>query len=84
MDTNLKSSVRTGMDVDAFKKDIKQHLHYTLAKDKFSTTEWDNYRSVVLSVMDRLHDRWIDTQRRYYHDKCKRVYYISMEFLIGR
>ena len=84
MSTDLQIDPRTGMDVDAFKKDIEQHLHYTLAKDKLSTTDWDNYRSVVLSVMDRLHDRWIDTQQRYYRDESKRVYYISMEFLIGR
>ncbi len=84
MDTDVQVAPRTGMNVDAFKKDIEQHLHYTLAKDKFSTTEWDNYRSVVLSVMDRLHDRWIDTQQSYYREESKRVYYISMEFLIGR
>ena len=84
MSTDLQVDPRTGMDVDAFKKDIEQHLHYTLAKDKLSTTEWDNYRSVVLSVMDRLHDRWIDTQQRYYREESKRVYYLSMEFLIGR
>ena len=75
---------RAGMDVDSFKEDIKQHLRYTLAKDKYSSTEWDNYRSVVLSVMDRLHDRWLNTQQRYYDDNEKRVYYISMEYLIGR
>ncbi len=75
---------RAGMDVDSFKEDIKQHLRYTLAKDKYSSTEWDNYRSVVLSVMDRLHDRWLNTQQRYYSDDEKRVYYISMEYLIGR
>ncbi|WP_372904393.1 glycogen/starch/alpha-glucan phosphorylase [Rhodohalobacter sp.] len=75
---------RAGMDVDSFKEDIKQHLRYTLAKDKYSSTEWDSYRSVVLSVMDRLHDRWLDTQQRYYDDNKKRVYYISMEYLIGR
>ncbi|MGM0744737.1 MAG: glycogen/starch/alpha-glucan phosphorylase, partial [Bacteroidota bacterium] len=75
---------RAGMDVDSFKQDIKQHLRYTLAKDKYSSTEWDSYRSVVLSVMDRLHDRWLDTQQRYYDDNKKRVYYISMEYLIGR
>ena len=74
MDTDVQVAPRTGMDVDAFKKDIEQHLHYTLAKDKFSTTQWDNYRSVVLSVMDRLHDRWIDTQQRYYREESKRVY----------
>lgn len=84
MPTDHSRHPRTGMDVDAFKQDIQQHLKYTLAKDELSTTEWDNYRSVVLSVMDRLHDRWIDTQQRYYRKGSKRVYYISMEFLIGR
>lgn len=84
MSIDLQVEPRTGMDVDAFKKDIEQHLHYTLAKDELSTTDWDNYRSVVLSVMDRLHDRWINTQQRYYREGSKRVYYLSMEFLIGR
>jgi len=78
------SEVRSGMDVDSFREDIKQHLKYTLAKDEYSSTEWDNYRSVVLSVMDRLHDRWIETQQGYYKEDRKRVYYLSMEYLIGR
>lgn len=72
------------MDVDSFKKDIEEHLRYTLAKDQYSSTAWDDYRSVVLSVMDRLHDRWIQTQQGYYKSDEKRVYYISMEYLIGR
>ncbi|HEX6983121.1 MAG TPA: glycogen/starch/alpha-glucan phosphorylase [Balneolaceae bacterium] len=75
---------RAGMDVDSFREDIKQHLRYTLAKDDFSSTEWDRYLSVVLAVMDRLHDRWINTQQWYYQQKSKRVYYLSMEYLIGR
>lgn len=77
-------TVRGGMNVDSFREDIKQHLRYTLAKDEYSSTEWDNYRSVVLSMMDRLHDRWIETQQGYYNDDKKRVYYLSMEYLIGR
>lgn len=75
---------RNGMDIDSFREDIKQHLRYTLAKDDYSSTGWDNYRSVVLTVMDRLHDRWIETQQNYYNSDSKRVYYISMEYLIGR
>ena len=63
MSTDPALNPRTGMDVDSFREDIKQHLHYTLAKDKYSSTEWDQYRSVVLAVMDRLHDRWINTQQ---------------------
>lgn len=75
---------RTGMDVDSFREDIKQHLRFTLAKDEYSTTDWDNYKSVVLAVMDRLNDKWIETQQGYHKNNVKRVYYISMEFLIGR
>ncbi len=75
---------RTGMDADAFREDIRQHLRYTLAKDHFSATDWDHYRSVVLSLLDRLHDRWIDTQQTWYRNDSKRVYYLSMEYLIGR
>ncbi|WP_234567407.1 glycogen/starch/alpha-glucan phosphorylase [Rhodohalobacter sp. 614A] len=75
---------RSGMDVDSFREDIEQHLRYTLSKDKYSATEWDNYRSVVLAVMDRLHERWINTQQGYYDNDVKRVYYLSMEYLIGR
>ena len=38
----------------------------------------------VERVRDLLVDRWIDTQRLYYDEKAKRVYYLSLEFLLGR
>ncbi|MGD8747124.1 MAG: glycogen/starch/alpha-glucan phosphorylase [Balneolaceae bacterium] len=84
MPTDTTLNTRTGMDADSFREDIKQHLHYTLAKDQYSSTDWDHYRSVVLAVMDRLNERWINTQQGYYANKSKRVYYLSMEYLIGR
>jgi starch phosphorylase len=64
--------------------DIRNHMRYTLAKDEHSANDWDRYRSLVLTVLDRLHDKWIQTQQKYYAKDVKRVYYISMEFLIGR
>lgn len=73
-----------GMDKDSIKEDIQRHLRYTLAKDEYSSTDWDYYRSVVFAVLDRLHDRWLETQKEYYKQDVKRVYYISMEYLIGR
>lgn len=82
-DTDTKHP-RIDMNVDAFREDIKQHLRYTLAKDEYSSTSWDRYRSVVLAVLDRLNHRWIDTQQSYYDKDSKRVYYLSMEYLIGR
>ena len=84
MTKSNKINPRTGMDVDSFREDIRQHLRFTLAKDEYSTTDWDNYKSVVLAVMDRLNDKWIETQQGYHKNNVKRVYYISMEFLIGR
>jgi len=84
MQVNTDVTPRTGMDAESFKRDIQNHLLYSLAKDKYSATEWDTYRSVVMSVMDRLHDRWINTQQKYYKQEVKRVYYLSMEYLIGR
>ena len=84
MQTDTKLDPRSGMDVDSFREDIKDHLHHTLAKDEYASTDWDHYRSVVLAVMDRLNERWINTQQSYYNNKSKRVYYLSMEYLIGR
>lgn len=77
-------AVRSGLNKDSLREDIKLHLRHTLAKDEYSRTNWDDYRSVVLTIMDRLHDRWINTQQYYHKSESKRVYYLSMEYLIGR
>lgn len=76
--------VRTGLNKESLREDIKLHLRHTLAKDEFSKTPWDEYRSVVLTLIDRLHDKWIKTQQHYHNSGVKRVYYLSMEYLIGR
>jgi glycogen phosphorylase len=61
-----------------------RHLQYTLVKDKFSATKADLYLALAYAVRDVLVDRWLDTQQSYYINDAKRVYYISMEFLMGR
>lgn len=60
------------------------HLQYTLVKDKFSATKSDLYLALSYAVRDMLASRWLDTQQAYYKKDAKRVYYISMEFLMGR
>ncbi len=60
------------------------HLHHTLVKDKYSATKADLYLALSYAVRDLLSDRWLDTQQSYYIKDAKRVYYISMEFLMGR
>jgi glycogen phosphorylase len=64
--------------------EIKRHLTLTLGRDRFSTTRWNMYEALALTIRDHLIDRWINTQQQYYLQDAKRVYYLSMEFLIGR
>src|SRR5438477_9746663 len=60
------------------------HLLYSQAKDQYSATPRDRFMSLALTVRDRLIERWISTQQRYYKRDAKRVYYLSAEFLMGR
>src|SRR5512140_3278821 len=65
-------------------KSFLEHLEYTLGKDKYSATKYDGYNALAYAVRDHLVERWLDTQQAYYNSDNKRVYYISMEFLMGR
>ncbi|HJV34761.1 MAG TPA: glycogen/starch/alpha-glucan phosphorylase [Geomonas sp.] len=65
-------------------KSFLEHLEYTLGKDKYSATKYDSFNALAYAVRDHLVERWLDTQQAYYNLDNKRVYYISMEFLMGR
>ena len=65
-------------------KSYLEHLEYTLGKDKYSATKYDSFNALAYAVRDHLVERWLDTQQAYYNSDNKRVYYISMEFLMGR
>ncbi len=81
-ETELKEkSNRTVQDI---KESFIHHRRYSLAKDLYSATDYDNYRSLALSIRDRLIEKWVLTQQRYHDENCKRVYYFSLEFLPGR
>jgi starch phosphorylase len=61
-----------------------QHLKFGLGKDQFTATPMDCYISFASSVRDLLLDRWLITQPQEYALNRKRVYYLSLEYLIGR
>jgi glycogen phosphorylase len=71
-------------DPESLKKGFANHLVYSLAKDEYSATDRDIYESLSLTIRDRLIERWIRTQQSYYDHDVKRIYYLSMEFLVGR
>jgi len=66
------------------KASFQNHLRYSLVKDEYSATRRDCFESMVRAVRDRLVDRWTETQQTYYRRDAKRVYYLSLEFLMGR
>ena len=70
--------------VEAFKKAFTDHVHHSLARNSVTVTEHEKFLAVAYAVRDRLIDRWIKTQETYYEKDVKRVYYLSLEFLIGR
>jgi len=77
-------SVRTATDMDALRRAYADHLQFTQGKDEHSATAHDRYQAVANSVRDRLMRRWILTQQTYYRSDAKRVYYLSLEFLMGK
>ncbi|XP_052273285.1 glycogen phosphorylase, muscle form-like [Dreissena polymorpha] len=66
------------------KKTFNRHLHYTLVKDRNVATPRDYYYALAHTVRDHLTGRWIRTQQHYYEKDPKRVYYLSLEFYMGR
>jgi len=66
------------------KKTFNRHLHYTVIKDRHVATPRDYYFSLANTVKDHLVSRWIKTQQYYYETDPKRVYYLSLEFYMGR
>ena len=82
--TRIQQSFSEGADTESLKQSFAHHLTYALAKDEFTATTRDCYTSIAMTVRDRLVRKWIETQQTYYNKDAKRVYYLSLEFLIGR
>ena len=72
------------MDEASIRHSIANRMVYTVGKDGFTATERDWFEAVAFMTRDRLTERWMETMRGYYRSDVKRVYYLSMEFLIGR
>jgi len=63
---------------------ILDKLTYAVGKDPAHALPHDWYVATALAVRERVVDRWMDSTRKTYRDGRKRVYYLSLEFLIGR
>ena len=71
----------TAAEIDAHIIDVLRHR---VGKDERAAKPHDWFTATVLTLRDYVIDRWMESTRKTYAESGKRVYYLSLEFLIGR
>ena len=69
---------------EVLREAILRHVRYTLVRPTQGLTAADYLKPVSLAIRDRIVERLLETELRYRHKDPKRLYYLSMEFLMGR
>ncbi len=69
---------------EAMFQSLSHRLVYSVGKDNAMATPRDWFYATAYMTRDQLIERWMQTMRSYYVTDAKRVYYLSMEFLMGR
>ncbi|WP_042861396.1 glycogen phosphorylase [Dickeya sp. NCPPB 3274] len=72
------------LSVDALKHSIAYKLMFTVGKDPSIASKHDWLNAAVLAVRDRMVERWLRSNRAQLSQDVRQVYYLSMEFLLGR
>ena len=87
-DTNKKfwalMDTYQGTDPKSIQRSIVNHVEYTLAMTRFNFTNFGCYEATAYSIRDRMLEAWNDTNQYFTTNNVKRVYYLSLEFLLGR
>lgn len=73
-----------GLEKEDFIADFKRYYSYRLGRDEHCRSPHYAYEALSLAVSDRLVERWKNTYNTYRESDCKKAYYLSMEFLMGR
>ena len=71
-------------EVSALRTNILSKLTYAVGKDPDNALDHDWFQATALAARDYIVDRWMSRTRDAYRTGQKRVYYLSLEFLIGR
>ena len=75
---------KTGFNKETFKKQVKENVKALFRKTLEEANEQQIYQAVAYTVKDTIIDKWLETQKAYEKADPKTVYYLSMEFLMGR
>jgi glycogen phosphorylase len=73
-----------GMKKKDFIDDFRQYYVHLLGRDEHSSSPFYAGEALSMAIRDRLMERWKATMKTYKNEDCRQVYYISMEFLMGR
>jgi starch phosphorylase len=73
-----------GMDTQSLQSDFKRYYGHRLGQDENCKSLHYAYEALSLAISDRLIERWKRTNSAYREQDCKKAYYLSMEFLMGR
>jgi glycogen phosphorylase len=73
-----------GQDIAALRDLIVAKLTHSVGRDPIVATERDWFTATALATRDYVAERWLASTRANYANQAKRVYYLSLEFLIGR
>ena len=76
--------INSRFEKEAFKKEVEQNVKQLFRKTVDEASQQELYQAVSYVVKDAIIDDWIATQKQYEKDDPKIVYYMSMEFLLGR
>ena len=69
---------------EALRQSIRQHIRYTLAKPLVGLTPRELLKPLSLAIRDCMVDHLLETEQRYGEQDVKRLFYLSLEFLMGR
>ena len=83
-ETPTTAGIKATDSVAAFRQAVLDKLTYMVGKDPGHARDHDWLVATALVARDHIVDRWVEATRRTYRDGRKRVYYFSLEFLIGR
>jgi len=75
---------RRALTTEALQAEILEKLIYFIGKDPIVARPHDWLKATIYAVRDRIIDQWMESSRETWRTSHKRVYYLSLEFLIGR
>jgi glycogen phosphorylase len=82
--SNITALPNLGMDKKHLEADFQRYYGHRLGRDENCLSLHYAYEALSLAISDRLTERWKKTYNAYKITDCRRAYYLSMEFLMGR